>query len=44
MVKTIGFLADTAEYLEHLKQLQLGANIAPLFGHSALRSCDGIGT
>lgn len=27
-----------AEYLEHLKQLQLGANIAPLLGHSALRA------
>lgn len=26
------------EYLEHLKQLPLGANIAPLLGHSALRA------
>ncbi|MBD2183219.1 D-aminoacylase [Planktothrix sp. FACHB-1355] len=27
-----------AEYLEHLQQLPLGANVAPLFGHSALRA------
>lgn len=27
-----------AEYLEHLKQLPLGANVAPLLGHSALRA------
>nr|MBA3922395.1 amidohydrolase family protein [Nostocaceae cyanobacterium] len=27
-----------AEYLEHLRQLPLGANVAPLFGHSALRA------
>jgi len=27
-----------AEYLQHLRQLPLGANIAPMFGHSALRS------
>jgi N-acyl-D-aspartate/D-glutamate deacylase len=26
-----------AEYLEHLQQLPLGANVAPMFGHSALR-------
>jgi N-acyl-D-aspartate/D-glutamate deacylase len=26
-----------SEYLEHLRQLPLGANVAPLFGHSALR-------
>lgn len=27
-----------AEYLEHLQQLPLGANVAPLFGHSSLRA------
>jgi N-acyl-D-aspartate/D-glutamate deacylase len=27
-----------AEYLEHLQQLPLGANVAPMFGHSALRA------
>ncbi len=27
-----------AEYLDHLRQLPLGPNVAPLFGHSALRS------
>jgi N-acyl-D-aspartate/D-glutamate deacylase len=27
-----------AEYLDHLKQLPLGANVAPMFGHSALRA------
>ncbi|AFZ15238.1 Amidohydrolase 3 [Crinalium epipsammum PCC 9333] len=27
-----------AEYLNHLKQLPLGANVAPMFGHSALRA------
>ncbi|WP_353931575.1 amidohydrolase family protein [Okeanomitos corallinicola TIOX110] len=27
-----------AEYLQHLQTLPLGANIAPLFGHSALRA------
>jgi N-acyl-D-aspartate/D-glutamate deacylase len=27
-----------AEYLEHLQQLPLGPNVAPLFGHSALRA------
>ncbi|MBW4518645.1 MAG: amidohydrolase family protein [Scytolyngbya sp. HA4215-MV1] len=27
-----------AEYLEHLQQLPLGANVAPLLGHSALRA------
>ncbi|WP_321206637.1 D-aminoacylase [Tolypothrix tenuis] len=27
-----------AEYLQHLQQLPLGPNIAPLFGHSALRA------
>ncbi|VXD25253.1 N-acyl-D-amino-acid deacylase family protein [Planktothrix paucivesiculata] len=27
-----------AEYLKHLKQLKLGANVAPLLGHSALRA------
>lgn len=26
------------EYLEHLQQLSLGPNVAPMFGHSALRS------
>ncbi len=26
------------EYLEHLQQLSLGANVAPLLGHSALRA------
>jgi N-acyl-D-aspartate/D-glutamate deacylase len=27
-----------AEYLQHLQQLPLGPNVAPLFGHSALRA------
>ncbi|MCL1463097.1 N-acyl-D-amino-acid deacylase family protein [Argonema galeatum] len=27
-----------AEYLKHLQQLPLGANVAPLFGHSPLRA------
>jgi N-acyl-D-aspartate/D-glutamate deacylase len=27
-----------AEYLEHLQTLRLGPNVAPLFGHSALRA------
>ena len=27
-----------AEYLKHLQKLPLGANVAPLFGHSALRA------
>jgi len=27
-----------AEYLAHLQQLPLGANVAPMFGHSALRA------
>ncbi|MBL1178148.1 N-acyl-D-amino-acid deacylase family protein [Pantanalinema sp. GBBB05] len=27
-----------AEYLAHLQQLPLGANVSPLFGHSALRA------
>ncbi|MEH2180978.1 hypothetical protein [Nostoc sp.] len=27
-----------AEYLQHLQQLPLGPNVAPMFGHSALRA------
>src|SRR6478672_6801931 len=29
---------NPAEYLHHLQQLPLGPNVAPLFGHSALRA------
>lgn len=35
--KSISWHTPT-EYLDHLQQLPLGPNVAPLFGHSALRS------
>ncbi|PHM09742.1 N-acyl-D-amino-acid deacylase family protein [Nostoc sp. 'Peltigera malacea cyanobiont' DB3992] len=32
------FWQTPAEYLQHLQQLPLGPNVAPMFGHSALRA------